>query len=406
MGSGNMHKIFGIEALKFLLAVAMIWPVAYLSLPAAWAQDNPQEEPSDEEASSKPSSSFEFESVTKRWKNLRKPYAVVATKDSKQLYFSAYENGGIGIFQRDKETGTIANEAVLDVEQGMICLDLSADETRAVGCSYTNGLHLFDRNAEDGNLTELFHFEIDHEDEDEESLSRPISLAMSPDGRFVYVVDELRSALFVYQVTKENELVFVQQHNGIDGCLRRARLIATDSTGEKLFVTGNEKGALAVFDRDPKAGHVRMLSYAIDGENGVSKLGGAHGVALSHDDRFVYVVCGRFEGDQSICVFELQQDDGALNLVQEWEPTAANPFSGGSHIGVSPDGRHVVATAWETKNIAHFLRDPKTGKIKFHEFCLFNGKVKVGQTTQPYFSPDGKFFYLGSASGNVLTYKN
>ena len=105
------------------------------------------------------------------------------------------------------------------------------------------------------------------------------------------------------------------------------------------------------------------------------------------------------------CTFELQKE-GALNLVQEWEPTEANPFSGGSHIGVSPDGKHVVATAWKTKNIAHFLRDPETGKIEFHEFCLYKGNVSVGQTSQPYFSPDSKFFYLGSASGKVLTYKN
>jgi len=136
----------------------------------------------------------------------------------------------------------------------------------------------------------------------------------------------------------------------------------------------------------------------------VTKLGGAHGVAVSPDDRFVYVVCGRFGGDNSVCVFEIG-DKKKLKLVQEWEAPKEKPFQGGSHIGISPDGKQLLATAWTTTNIAHFARDSKTGKIEFQSYLLFKEKETVGKTTQPNFSPDGKFVNLGSYSGNVLTYK-
>ena len=94
-----------------------------------------------------------------------------------------------------------------------------------------------------------------------------------------------------------------------------------------------------------------------------------------------------------------------LKLVQEWEAPEAKPFRGGSHIGISPDGKQLIATAWTTTNIAHFSRDSKTGKIEFKSYLTYKDKVQVGKTTQPNFSPDGKFLNLGSYSGNVLTYK-
>jgi len=372
-----------------LVAIVMVWPGEVRS--------------QGQDAESK--STYKYLSVTKRWKNLRAPYDIVSTKDSAYFYVSSYQHGGIGIFKRDVETGEINNIDVLEGRKGMVHLDLNDDETRAVGCSYESGLYLFKRNPEDGSLKEIFHLE--NSDEIENSLTQPMSLVLSPDGQFVYVVDEGTGMLSVFKIV-EDEIVFVHKHDGVDGCLDGARLLTMDSTGEFLFVAAGKEGkhgTFSIFDRDSKAGHVRILACVSDEKDGVTKLAGAHGVALSPDDKFAYVVCGRFGGDDSICVFDVSKKKEP-RLVQQWEPAAGKPFSGGSHIGVSPDGKQVIATAWKSKNIAHFSRDVATGKIEFQSFLIFKDKTEVGKTTQPYFSPDGKFLNLGSYSGNVLTYQN
>ena len=355
-----------------------------------------------QESKEAPSSSYEYVGVTQRWSELKAPYDIVSTKDSKFFYLSSYSNGGIGIFKRDNKSGAIKCLEVFSGRKGMIHLDLNSDETRAVGCAYEGGLYLFERDPDDGGLKEIFH--LPNSKENKNGLAEPMSLVLSPDGRFAYVVDQTRSALFVFEITHDDKIVFLQKHDGFKDCLEKARLLTMDSKGNLLFVAARAKGTLTVFDRDPDAGHVRMLSSVADQQDGITKLGGAHGVAISPDDRFVYVVCGRFGGDDSVCVSEIGEKK-KLKLVQEWEAPEAKPFRGGSHIGISPDGKQLIATAWTTTNIAHFSRDSKTGKIEFKSYLTYKDKVQVGKTTQPNFSPDGKFLNLGSYSGNVLTYK-
>jgi len=197
-----------------------------------------------QESDSAPKSSYEYLSVTRRWTELRAPYDIVSTKDSKYLYVSSYKNGGIGIFKRDNESGAIKCLEVIGGRKGMIHLDLNSDETRAVGCSYKSGLYLFERDPDDGSLNEIFH--LANSLGSKNGLAEPMSLALSPDGRFVYVVDQTLGALFVFEITKDDKIVFLQKHDGFKGCLERARLLSMDSTGKLLFIAGRAKGTLTV----------------------------------------------------------------------------------------------------------------------------------------------------------------
>lgn len=177
----------------------------------------------------------------------------------------------------------------------------------------------------------------------------------------------------------------VRQRGGADctdgRALRHPSGIAVSPDGRHVYVVSARSNAITLFRRDRKTGAVTQLA----GPDGCIRDGDAPGclpghalvdptsVAISPDGRHVYVTSGgRGSGSNAIVAFARDRTTGALTYL----PGTDGCVSVGGNDGpcvegavnvpwdlvVSPDGRHLYVTLRD-RGVAVFERDARTGKV-------------------------------------------
>lgn len=90
-------------------------------------------------------------------------------------------------------------------------------------------------------------------------------LAIHPDGRFVYVVNELDSSLSVFRYAQDNGSLIVAQtittvpDDAID--TSQPAEIAIHPAGKHLYVTNRGHESIAIFRIDQQSGRIRLIGY-------------------------------------------------------------------------------------------------------------------------------------------------
>jgi 6-phosphogluconolactonase (cycloisomerase 2 family) len=243
-----------------------------------------------------------------------------------------------------------------------------------------------------------------------EGLDGATHLAVSPDGRHVYAasfVDD--SVIALSRNTGTGTLSFVQQLQdgigGVDG-LDGAAGVAISPDGKHVYVTGEEEDAIAAFSREPVTGALSFIAFLQDGAAGVDGLDQASGVATSPDGGSVYAT-GR--GDDAIATFARDPATGRLAFVgQERDGVGGVDGLDAAEVPASsPDGRNVYVAGAGDNAVAVFSRDPATGALGFI------GAVKDGaggvdglEAAQgATVSPDGKHVYVtGNTDDAVVAF--
>ena len=160
---------------------------------------------------------------------------------------------------KKKRADEIAEEEAAPADdnlKGVICLDISKDQEWVAACSYnTSRVFLFRRNLENGELTQVS--QIKGDGEEVTGLGLPISVKLSPDAKFIYVANGIGS-LTVFSIV-DDKINFLQRHIGLEGEIDGCRVMSTNPEGTHFFIPCDTSHSLAVFDRDPEEGHVRVL---------------------------------------------------------------------------------------------------------------------------------------------------
>ena len=319
--------------------------------------------------------------------------SIVGSADGKFLYGAAVGSKKLVTLTVDSDTRHAEVVDSIGDLKGAVCLAISKDQKWiALTSCQSSLLTLYSRDAETGRLAEVSRQEQGVDDVD--GLNFPIAITISPDSRFVYVTDAGGPGSLTAFEIDDGKLKFLQKHEGVDGCMKGARLLAVDPKGEFLFVACAKANCLTVFDRDLNSGRLRVLHYVQDGMEGCNLLAGAHGLACSSDGRHLYLASGRFEGDNGITVFEILQRE-QLDLVQELEDSTELPkFRAGNHICVSPDGKYVYATGAKSNNIVCLERDVSSGRLEYVNDLEVDGETSLGMTAGIYVSKDNRFVYV------------
>ena len=211
------------------------------------------------------------------------------------------------------------------------------------------------------------------------AVTSPEDVAISPDGRHVYVASYGSNAVAVFaRARRTGEL---RQLPGRRGCVRHERggscstaralasptSIAISPDGANVYVTAASSDALSVFARNRLTGRLRQLPGA---SGCVSQFPGGGclvgrslneptSVAVSPDGGHVYVAGRRFPSGVAVLTRaadgSLTQPAGAAGCVSHSGGTgcaAARGISAPEEVAVTPDSRHVLVAGMRSNAVA------------------------------------------------------
>jgi 6-phosphogluconolactonase (cycloisomerase 2 family) len=291
------------------------------------------------------------------------------------------------------------------------------------------------------------------------------NLSVSPDGRNVYAAGILSKTFVTFsRSAATGELTEVQVlTNGVDvpSGLNGVVFNSTSADGKNVYSAATLDGAVVVFARNRRTGHLSPIQVIQQGVDGVTGLTGAFPVIVSRDGKNVYVggrvdhtvlvfsragngkltliqtltegtdgvigidgaryITEAFEGNvvyvagvvhSTIAVFARNQATGTLSQIQVLI-NHVNALDMNTPTGMveSFDHQHLFVTSFGSFSLDSFHRDRRTGKLGKEEQMTFDpgdGSVNPGliQIIAAAMSPGGQNLYtVGFFGGNLNVWK-
>lgn len=271
--------------------------------------------------------------------------------------------GGVSAFARDPETGTLtALNRQLSHGADPCYLSLDPSGRFLLVANYSGGTVAVLPIAVEGAVEEascVIHHQGSSVSAARQEMPHPHMVAPTSDGRLVVVSDLGIDQLVLYRLNAESgQLVpnepgaaFVRANPGAG-----PRHFAFSPDGRFLYAINELDSTLTVFAYDGEEGElttlqtVSTLPAGFTGENDC-----AH-VAVSTDGRFVY---GSNRGHDSIAIWRVDGESGMVSLVRH-EPTGGKTPR---NFALAPGGKWLLAANQDTHSIVTFRRDEETGEL-------------------------------------------
>jgi YD repeat-containing protein len=319
---------------------------------------------------------------------LKRGWGVVTSADGRSVYSIGNEDDAIASFDRDPATGALTYRGCM------------RDVSRiANGCTLVHGL--------DG----------------------PMGITISDDDKSVYVASDLGDSMAVFARDTTSGVLgwsgCVRDADSAAGACTSAqgldapRSIALSPDGRSLYLVSANDDAIAEFARDDNAnltyrGCIRDTSNAGSGCTKVAGLDGPRGVAVTSDGADVYVASR--DGD-AIASFRRAAGGGltwnGCFKDAELSPGSCKSAQGLEHphgIAISPDGRSVYFPGEYDDTVTSFQRDAATGLLSYGGCIRDTARTAFGCTSAEGFdgarqvevSPDGRDVYVTGADDDAI----
>ncbi len=390
-------------------------------------------------------------------------HAAALSPDGNNLYVASARSGAIAVFGRNRTTGQL-NQA--PGPAGCVAAGRAAGCGPAVGLAAPNSVAvsadgnnvyatsakgssvtIFRRNRTTGALTQLpgvagcVASTATPGCASARALNGPDAVGVSPDGRNVYVAAFLGKAVLAF--ARDGSTGALTQLQASSGCIAAASSagcasglalnapegLAISADGASVYVAAALSSAIDVLTRNPATG---ALTQATDGTGCLTStpligcgtaraLRGSDAVAISADDRTVYVTAGI---SQSIAMFnrapgsgKLTQPAGASGCVMNVLAASCSPgrkLLDPEGLAVSPDGANLYATAFLSGALNTFDRQPSTGALMQkpgRAGCVVTtprrdctpGRGGMHGVSSVVLSPDNKYLYAVANVSNSIT---
>jgi DNA-binding beta-propeller fold protein YncE len=334
-----------------------------------------------------------------RGRAVTSPEDVAVSPDGRHVYVAAYGSNAVAVFARSRRTGVLDQ---LRRRRGCV------RHGRGGGCASGR------------------------------ALGAPASIAISPDGRSVYVAASDSDALSVFARNRHTGVL--HQLPGARGCvserpgggctvgraLNEPTSVAVSPDGTRVYVAGRRfPSGVAIFARalDGSLTQPEGTAGCVSHQGGLGcaaarGIGAPEEVLVSPDSRHVLVAGSRSD---AVAVLRsgpdgLSQAEGAAGCISQGGTEGCadgKALRAPVDLAISPDGRNVYAASASSDGIAVLRRDRATGALTQSEDrggCISQGarprRCLPGRALDEVWglavSPDGGNLYAVSSKVNTL----
>ncbi len=351
---------------------------------------------------------------------LFRPSGIALSPDGNHAYLAAAGDNAITIFSRDSATGRLTRQSALVQDGTTIDGLMAADEiivspdgknVYAIGQKSNTVAMLtgYVRDSVTGELTFLQSLDALYLALLRVQLSSSqVSMAFSPDGKYLHVTARASQALIVFERAVDGTLTLKESFttNGLGtrpiDAIRFPWDVALSPDGQNVYVVAAGDtfmvNGLTVFTRDPASGNLTVVEAHRSGVDGVEMMTNPQAVEVSPDGNYVYALSGV---DGTIVTFA-RAADGTLTFVEShhhMDPTGTfNILLGAKTLTVSANGQLVYVGAESTSTIAVMRRNTADGTLKLIGYEA-NGinNLALGRPQSVALSPGEKQFYVATS---------
>ncbi len=331
--------------------------------------------------------------------------SVTVSPDGENVYATGAAEDAIQVFSRNTMTGALGgSQAVRDGLgsitglNGVRSVIVSPDGKNAYAAgSIADAVVSFTRNAS-GQLVYLDT--IVNGEGGATQLNNPVALAITPDGKNVYVASSLNYSVSIFGRNTTTGTLSAGGHyvdgiGGVDG-LFLAESIAVSPDNKNVYVGGKGDNEIAIFSRDPNIGSLTYMGVA----TGVTSV---TGVAVSPDGKFVYAVA--FGGDRLVR-FARNAVTGALGsgVVRTHNAGVIDGLEGPRAVSISHDGSRLFVAGQFGNVLAIFRRDAVTGSVRLLQAEVDDVRTDdaLGGIRAIAVSPDGRNVYAAAEDDDAV----
>jgi len=238
---------------------------------------------------------------------LDSPLGIRLSPDQKHLYVAAPKSNSVIAFERTSSGSLVFVDSYthrvtpsLDHMNGPTDVYFSPNGSHLyVPAANSDSVVVFDRDRTTGGLTPASY--VRNGMDGVSGLDCARWVLVSPDGENVYVGGCKEYGVVAFTRNKKDGSLSFLQHAHI-GLYRSGRKAAMDSRGLRLYVPFEGANALAVFERMPETGLLRLVeTVSANAPDNVDGMANPYCVAISPDDRHLYV--GSIT-DDSVTIFK------------------------------------------------------------------------------------------------------
>ncbi len=286
------------------------------------------------------------------------------------LYAACYGDNALLVFKRDAASGELTfverkkkgqddNGITINGMKGPRGVVVSADGRGVLVSGYSdNSIAVFNR----VDATEELHFVGYFKDglDGVNGLRQAIGLDVSLDGRHVYVAGTGDNAVALFERSlSDGVLTYSTMYKdgvgGVNG-LSKAIDVAVSPDGKHVYVAGNADDAVALFDRNSADGTLSFVESYDNGNGGIDGLDGITGVAVSPDGAQVWA--GARDSD-ALVLFKRDRDSGKLTFVEVCRDgvDGINGLAGAIMPATSWNGEHIYVPGYDENAVAVLYRN-------------------------------------------------
>jgi DNA-binding beta-propeller fold protein YncE len=273
------------------------------------------------------------------------PNGLAVSPDGSSVYVSAENSDTVHEFEREPDGTLDADETYTDGDPpvdfmaGPWDVEVSPDgENVYVIGNDDDGVVVFGRNEANGDLQFI---EAERDDNNNISfMNGPEGLAVSPDGRNVYVAAQDDSTIVVFDRNQQTGVLNENEEQLGDDNMLGLEDLAVSPNGKLLAVAVNFDDAVLLYRRAAD-GSISQLDTIVSTPN--APLSTANDVAWSADSKTIYVAAAAAD-----VVSQLGVANNQLSFKRAVE---RDELQSVDHVSLTPDYRHLLTTGDDFGNV-------------------------------------------------------